>query len=50
MMNFDASRFYEKERLDPDNVGVQKQWHAEKLDDSVTPSGTTDTPELIRIK
>ena len=30
-------------RLDPDNVGVEKRWFAEKLDDSVTLPGTTDT-------
>lgn len=30
-------------RLDPDNVGVQRRWFAEKLDDSVNLPGTTDT-------
>ena len=30
-------------RLDPDNIGVAKKWFAEKLDDSVTLPGTTDT-------
>lgn len=30
-------------RLDPENVGVEKRWFAEKLDDSVTLPGTTDT-------
>ena len=30
-------------RLDPDNLGVQKKWFTEKLDDSVTLPGTTDT-------
>jgi beta-galactosidase/beta-glucuronidase len=30
-------------RLDPDNVGVEQKWFAEKLDDSVTLPGTTDT-------
>ena len=30
-------------RLDPDNIGVEKRWFAEKLDDSVTLPGTTDT-------
>ena len=30
-------------RLDPENVGVEKKWFTEKLDDSVTLPGTTDT-------
>ena len=30
-------------RLDPENVGVEEKWFAEKLDDSVTLPGTTDT-------
>jgi beta-galactosidase/beta-glucuronidase len=30
-------------RLDPENIGVEKKWFAEKLDDSVTLPGTTDT-------
>ncbi len=30
-------------RLDPENVGVEKKWFAEKLDDSVILPGTTDT-------
>ena len=30
-------------QLDPDNVGVEKKWFSEKLDDSVTLPGTTDT-------
>ena len=30
-------------RLDPDSLGVAKKWFAEKLDDSVTLPGTTDT-------
>jgi len=30
-------------RLDPENVGVEKKWFVEKLDDSVTLPGTTDT-------
>ncbi|MCX7048633.1 MAG: beta-galactosidase [Candidatus Sumerlaeota bacterium] len=30
-------------RLDPQNVGVEKKWFSEKLDDSVTLPGTTDT-------
>lgn len=30
-------------RLDPENAGVEKKWFAEKLDDSVTLPGTTDT-------
>lgn len=30
-------------RLDPENVGVEKRWFSEKLDDSVTLPGTTDT-------
>jgi hypothetical protein len=30
-------------RLDPGNVGVEKGWFSEKLDDSVTLPGTTDT-------
>ncbi|MCY3017483.1 MAG: beta-galactosidase [Planctomycetota bacterium] len=30
-------------RLDPENVGTAKKWFAEKLDDSVTLPGTTDT-------
>ena len=30
-------------RLDPENAGVQKKWFTERLDDSVTLPGTTDT-------
>jgi hypothetical protein len=30
-------------RLDPEHVGVEKRWFAEKLDDSITLPGTTDT-------
>jgi len=30
-------------RLDPENVGVEKRWFSEILDDSVTLPGTTDT-------
>ena len=30
-------------RLDPKNIGVEEKWFAEKLDDSVTLPGTTDT-------
>ena len=30
-------------RLDPNNIGVEKRWFAEKLDDSVKLPGTTDT-------
>ena len=30
-------------RLDPENVGVARKWFADKLDDSVTLPGTTDT-------
>ncbi len=30
-------------RLDPDGVGIAKKWCAEKLDDTVTLPGTTDT-------
>jgi beta-galactosidase/beta-glucuronidase len=32
-----------KFRPDSENVGVEKRWFAEKLDDSVTLPGTTDT-------
>ena len=32
-----------KFRLDPENIGIGKKWFAEKLDDSVTLPGTTDT-------
>jgi len=30
-------------RLDPEDIGIEKKWFAEKLDDSVTLPGTTDT-------
>jgi hypothetical protein len=30
-------------QLDPENIGVEKKWFSEKLDDSVTLPGTTDT-------
>ena len=30
-------------RLDPKNIGVEEKWFAEKLDDSVTLPGPTDT-------
>lgn len=30
-------------RLDQEKVGVEKRWFSEKLDDSVTLPGTTDT-------
>ncbi len=30
-------------RLDPENTGVEKKWFSEKLEDSVTLPGTTDT-------
>ncbi len=30
-------------QLDPKNIGVEKKWFAEKLEDSVTLPGTTDT-------
>jgi hypothetical protein len=30
-------------RLDPENIGVEKRWFTEKLDDSVMLPGTTDT-------
>lgn len=30
-------------RLDPENIGVEKKWFAEILDDSVALPGTTDT-------
>ena len=30
-------------RLGPDNIGSEKKWFAEKLDDSATLPGTTDT-------
>ena len=37
-------------RLDPENVGVEKKWFAEKLDDSVTLPGTTDTNQKGEFK
>ena len=37
-------------RLDPENVGVAQRWFTEKLDDSVTLPGTTDTNQKGEFK
>ena len=37
-------------RLDPNNVGVDKKWFTEKLEDSVTLPGTTDTNQKGEFK
>ena len=37
-------------RLDPENAGVEKKWFAERLADSVTLPGTTDTNQKGEFK